>query len=434
MRVIHLADVHIGVENYSRPATEADVDALPAYFSPDVDRSIYVGMPTRLLDFLSTLDEAVDFALTKSADVVLFAGDAYKSRDPSQTHQREFARRVARLANNGVPVFLLVGNHDIPHIAGRASSLEIFPTLDVRNVHVGDSISTSTILTREGSLQVVALPWIRRGSFMAREEMQALSLDQITEEIESRLTDLLHQQIQKLDPSLPSILCGHVSVSGAKLSSERTMMLGKDHMLLLSTLANPIFDYVGLGHIHRHQILANSPIVSYAGSLQRVDFSEEEEEKGFCVIDLDPAQGQGNRVVSFEFHPVKARPFLTINVTVKEEQDPTEEVVKAIAKHNVVGSVVRVHVSMPSSVEPLLREREIRAALQEAGYVASIERNVVRERRTRLNEEEVAQLSPLDVLTKYLESRNTSKARTELLISHGQQLLQEELIGEHGEA
>ena len=38
MRILHLADIHIGVENYGRPATESDLEAMPAYFAPGVDR------------------------------------------------------------------------------------------------------------------------------------------------------------------------------------------------------------------------------------------------------------------------------------------------------------------------------------------------------------------------------------------------------------
>ena len=113
MRLLHISDIHIGVELYGRRATEADIEALPPYFAPGEDRTQYLGINTRLLDFLSAMDYAVDYAATHGVDLVLFAGDAYKSRDPSQTHQREFARRIARLSEVGIPTFLTVGNHDL---------------------------------------------------------------------------------------------------------------------------------------------------------------------------------------------------------------------------------------------------------------------------------------------------------------------------------
>ena len=189
MRILHLSDVHIGVENYGRPATEADVEALPVCFAPGTDRSAFVGMSTRLLDFLATLDAAVEHALTQGIDLVLFAGDAYKSRDPSQTHQREFAARIARIANAGIPVFLTVGNHDLPHVANRATALEIFPTLSVTNVTVGSTLSTYNVPVGSTTVQVVALPWVRIGQFMAKEETRDLTLEQIKQAVESRLAE-----------------------------------------------------------------------------------------------------------------------------------------------------------------------------------------------------------------------------------------------------
>ena len=63
-------------------------------------------------------------------------------------------------------MFLLVGNHDLPHIASRATALEIFRTLTVPNVTVGDTLSTHQIETLGGSLQIISLPWIRRSAFL----------------------------------------------------------------------------------------------------------------------------------------------------------------------------------------------------------------------------------------------------------------------------
>ena len=91
-------------------------------------------------------------------DLVLFAGDAYKSRDPSQTHQKEFAKRIARLSQANIPVFLLLGNHDLPHIASRATALDIFHTLSVPNVTIGDRLDTYVIQTLSGPLQIISLP------------------------------------------------------------------------------------------------------------------------------------------------------------------------------------------------------------------------------------------------------------------------------------
>ena len=400
MRIVHTADVHIGVESYGRPATQADIDALPSYFAPGVDRRTYLGLSTRLLDFLCALDQVVDYAHRNDADLVLIAGDAYKSRDPSQTHQREFARRLATLVNRGIPVFLLTGNHDIAHSPTRATALAIFPTLDVPGVTVAERFGTHRVETRSGPLQIVALPWIRRGQLLAREEHQGVPIDEVTRYVEEDLTARILAEADALDPSVPAILAGHVTVNGAVSSSERSMMLGRDYALQPSTLALPAFDYVALGHIHKHQCLIASPPVVYPGSLQRVDFSEEDDRKGFCVVDIDPEAPRGQRT-RWEHVPTDARRFLTIEVTVPpESQDPTALVLERIAQRDFEGAVVRVHVTVPAAVSGRVNERAIRAALEGAHSVAAVSRDVIHARQPRIGSD-ARGITPQQALERY---------------------------------
>ena len=346
MRILHFSDIHIGVENYGRTDPET-------------------GLSTRLGDFLDSLDHVVEFALSDSVDLVLMAGDAYKGRDPTQTHQREFAKRLTRLSQAGVPTFLLVGNHDLPAAAGRATAVEIFPTLEVPNIYVGSALRNYLVDTPSGPLQLLAVPWPRRSAMLSREDSRGLSIDQVREELQRRMTDGIAARARELDPDVPAVLAGHVTVNGATVGTERSMMLGQDHVLLASAVGLPQLEYVALGHIHKHQVLRTGPpMVVYSGSLQRVDFSEEDDEKGFCVIDLDPAASQGQRMTGFEFHSLPARPFVTVDVKVELlEADPTAAVIRAIQRRDVAGAVVRVRISLPSEGGVELRESEIRNAL-----------------------------------------------------------------------
>ncbi|MFH1560654.1 MAG: exonuclease SbcCD subunit D [Chloroflexota bacterium] len=408
MRILHFSDLHIGVESYGSTDPET-------------------GLNSRLLDFLATFDQVVDFALDNTVDLVLFTGDAYKSRDPSQTHQREFARRIARLSQAGMPVFLLLGNHDLPHIASRATVLDIFPTLAVPNVTIGDRLDTYIVQTRRGPLQLIALPWIRRSAFLAREETRTLTIDQINQQLQERVTNLLAWQTQSLDPTIPAALAAHVSLNTARTSSEQSMLLGHAPVLMQSALAHPSLDYVALGHIHKHQLLSYNPHIAYAGSLQRIDFGEENDDKGFCLIDLDPSRPQGQRLTDFTFHHVKARPFLTIEVKVDASEDPTEEALKAIARRHVAGSIVRVIITMPQEVESRLREDEVRNALAAAQFVTPILRDVQRDRRTRLGSTPVEGLTPQQALRLYLETAKVPPERASVLLSYGESLINEEM-------
>lgn len=405
MRILHFSDVHIGVENYGRTDPET-------------------GLSSRLVDFLDTLDELVDYAIDEKIDLALFCGDAYKSRDPSQTHQREFARRIARLTSENIPVFLLLGNHDIPHVTNRATALDIFPTLEVKNIYIGNSLTTYKIPTKSGPIQIVALPWIRRSEFLSRQDTYKLTPDEINETIQSRLSDAISVEASQLDPGMVSIFSGHVSVGDAKTGSEQWMTLGKDHHLLKSSVALPQFDYVALGHIHRHQILGRNPHVVYSGSLQRVDFGEEDDQKGFCILNLDVTKPIGERIDEFEFRPVKARNFLTITVDIPSgDMNPTDTVIAAIMKHHIEGAIVRIKIKLPAGLDRHLHESEIRNALENAHFIASISKDVSEQTRVRLGRSDSHNIKPIEALEIYLQGREVPNERTKQLLERAQILM-----------
>ena len=412
MRILHFSDLHIGVENYGRTDPET-------------------GLSTRLLDFLSALDELVEYALSQDVDLVLLAGDAYKGRDPSQTHQREFARRLGKLASAGIPTFLLVGNHDLPHAPGKATAIDIFPTLHVPNLHVGDKLQTYSVPTRKGPLQVLALPWPRRSVLLSREESRGMTIDEVRGKVEELLTDQIQSRVKGLDPSIPAVLAGHVTINGAVTGTERSMMLGQDHVLFPSAVNKPELDYVALGHIHKHQIIADNPMVVYSGSLQRVDFSEEKDTKGFCVVDLDPSAPQGQRLRDFQFQPVNARAFLTIEARVPPgDEDPTGRVLQAIGRYNVAGAIVRLRVSLPAGLDAHFREGDIRESLRSAHYIAAITREVEQDKRTRIPAGVAEGLTPLEALRLYLESRNVGPERQEKIVRYAEELVAAEYMDE----
>jgi exonuclease SbcD len=413
MKILHFADLHLGVENYGRldPAT---------------------GLSSRLGDFLSALDQLVDYAVDNKIDLVLFCGDAYRSREPTQTQQREFAMRINRLATNGIPVFLLIGNHDLPNAVGRATSTEIFDTLAVKNVYVSNRPQVYTIPTRSGQVQIVSLPWLRRSALLTRGETKNLTFDQINQKLQQVLTEVIAAKAKELAPELPAVLAAHVWVAGSKVGSERTMTIGQEHALMLSNIAQPAFDYIALGHIHKHQVLSQNPPVVYAGSLERLDFGEAEDEKGFYLVEIGEGEEAGRRAVSFEFHPVAGRRFLTVSVAIEaDDVEPTATVLKAVAERadEVKDAVVRLNISLPSEVEGELRDGDIRNALGEAHYF-NIAKDIKREARVRLGGMAAEEISPLDALKTYLQSRKEiSPERARLLLEYGQKLIQEQQTG-----
>jgi len=407
VRLLHFADLHIGVENYGRPDPTS-------------------GLSTRLLDFLNAFDELVDCALTERVDLVLFAGDAYKSREPSQTHQREFARRIRRLRAADIPVFLLIGNHDLPNAASRANALEIFHTLELEGVYVAPKIGAFRIPTRAGDLQIVAVPWPNQSALLSRDEYKNKTIEQIDRKIEEILTAEIVALGQEQDCRLPTVLTAHIALSESKVKSgsEKWMTVGHFPALLPSSLRPDLFDYVALGHHHVYQQLGDCPPIVYPGSLQRVDFGEEQDPKGFVLVDIDPSLPRGRRVVEISFREVTARRFVTVSV-VPRADDPTDEVLAAIARADVQDAIVRLQLALSPAQDALLRDSDLRSALAGAHYVASIAREVEAPARRRLSSEhEPEQLTPIEALRLYLDQKGTSDHERAVLIEHAQRLME----------
>jgi exonuclease SbcD len=407
IRVLHFADVHIGMENYGRT-------------DPDT------GVSSRVVDFLRRMDEMIDFARAREVDLAIFAGDTFKSRNPTPTFQREFAFRAQDLAAL-CPVVLLVGNHDHPAIERRASSIEIYETLQVPNITLGREYRLHEIETKRGPVIVATAPYPIRHLLLNETD---LPYRHTIGEIDALLGDALTERLRALADEaarydMPRILTGHFSVAGATFGSERSVMLGRDVTLLGSAVDNPVWDYVALGHIHKHQCLtmgrADAPPVVYSGSLERIDFGEEADPKGFVWAEVERGRAQ------WEFVEVDARPFVTLRVDVRRKGDPTQVVADEIARHDLREAVVRVIVTADPETDLLFQEREVFNALRDAGanHVAAIVRNVERPARLRLGASPEG-LAPDQLLERYLASKDAPFDRIELLLDHARQIFDAE--------
>jgi exonuclease SbcD len=399
---MHFADTHFGVENYGR-------------------LDVATGVNTRLLDFSRTLNSAIDIALERGVQLAVFAGDAYKARDPSQTHQREFAKCIRRLTERNVPVVMLTGNHDIPGIRGRAHAMEIFRTLGVSGVHILQSPELLVVETAAGPVQIAAAPYLMKGFLLAREDFAGLSVEQAREAIEQRYRDLIADLAARADPQLPTILMGHFWVREARLSAwQQGYFHASEPQVNVADLGREPFDYVALGHIHRHQELNGGayPPVVYSGSPDCIDFGERNEKKGFVLVEL--ARG----ATTWEFVPLPGRrAFLEIDVEA-ENETPTETVLEAISRHDVRGAIVRLTYHLSADRVPLVREREIRSALSEAFVIVAIRRDVRRDSRLRervLHES----LDPATALGLFLEQSERGKRRKDVLMRYAEVLLEE---------
>ena len=407
IRLLHIADIHIGMENYGQ-------------LDPQT------GVNSRVMDFLRRLDDAVNYALDSEIDFFLFAGDAFKTRDPSPTYQREFARRIKRVADAGIPVVLLVGNHDLPVAERRATSIEIYRTLAVPNVYYAGSDDLRTIITRRGEpLQVATVPYPLRSRLLKQDDTKGLSLPQLDAQLEEIVSENIRSLADRVrqQPAIPAVFAGHFTVRDAEYGYERNVMLGADAVIPKSALADGPWDYVALGHIHKHQDVNKGryPSIVYCGSLERVDFNELED-KGWVEVEVEKGHTTWRFVSQYK---VPARPFVVVHADLREASDPTAAALAAIAARNTKDAVVKVRLELRVEQEPLLRDKDLRDALESAGiyHLAAIEKIVERQDRMRLGSGSVESLTPTQLLEEYFRQKGVAPERIEKLLAAAQGLM-----------
>lgn len=416
MKILHLSDIHMGsgfAQGRVNPST---------------------GLNTRLEDFVKSLAACIDRAIQEPVDVVLFGGDAFPDATPAPYIQEAFASQFRRLADHQIPTILLVGNHD-QHAQGQGgASLSIYRTLGVPGIIVGDKLTTHHIHTSNGQLQVLTIPWINRSALLTRPESEKLSLSEVNDLLLSRLEPALEGEIRQLDPNIPTILLGHLMADNAKLGAEKLLAVGKGFSMPVSMLTRPCFDYVALGHVHRHQNLnkSNNPPVVYPGSIERVDFSEEKEDKGYVMISIQPSptlnSGDRSFQVEWEFCPLPVRPFITVKVDASKAEDPQALIVKAIDKAQLANAVVRLIYQITPQQTELISNPQLHELLKVA-HSYTIQAELISQlNQPRLPELGATASSPIDALTTYLDNRPDLENISAAMMAAAQDLLTKDAI------
>ena len=250
------------------------------------------------------------------------------------------------------------------------------------------------------------------------------------------------------------MLASHLTVStGIFSGSEKCAVFGNDPVLLPSQLAIKPFDYVALGHLHRHQNLNKNgyPAVVYAGSTERVDFGERKEPKGFCKVTIhhsskkkvdaslarhSPDRGDGGKECGverdcvYEFIPLNVRPMIQIEVKLEPDKDQTEQIRAALEKRDLARAIIKIVYHLPAgkqdTVDLLAVQRACAAAHHIAGIIP-IHKPVVHERRAALN----VNMDFQTTLSSYLDTKEMAKEEKKNLLEKAKQLFNEVGDGEN---
>jgi len=179
------ADLHIGMENYGQidPAT---------------------GINGRVMDFLRRFSAVIDYALDNEVDLFLFAGDAYKTRDPNSSLPAR-VRTADQAPGRRRDTTVLLGGEPRPAQHGeKASSVEIFRTLEVPNVLVGSYEHLHRITTRRGeTIQLATVPYPVRQRLLVQDEHKNRTIAELDAAVQQLMPKISRAWRRRLDPALP---------------------------------------------------------------------------------------------------------------------------------------------------------------------------------------------------------------------------------------
>jgi len=399
INVIHVSDIHLGSgEGHGRVNPQT-------------------GLNTRFEDFVQALTSVVDYTINNKADIFLFSGDAYRNSSPEPLYQKVFARQLKRLSDASIKTILLTGNHDLILRSTASHSMSVFQSLEVPNLTVIDKPCVLTLDTTHGACQIVGLPYVTRHHLMSSDEFSAMGQAQIDKIIVEKVTAVMRGLYDELDDRIPTLATAHMTLDKAIAGIEKELLVGYTQTFPSDIFFDKRLDFVALGHVHKHQVIRQeAPPIVYAGSLDRIDFGEEKEDKGFLHIEL--VRGKSK----FAFHSINPRPFVTVDCDLTESDLPTEILLKAIQEKISDGCVLRVRYKIRQEQTAKLNVQQLEDCLAKALSARLIPEIIFGQRLGRLPElNETAVATPLTALETYLE--NVAPERKDQLMERAKQLL-----------
>lgn len=271
MKVLHVADLHIGKR---------------------------VNGISMLEDQRFILAQITEIARERGVAALLVAGDIYDKASPSAEAVTVLDAFLTEMAQAGIRVLAVPGNHDsaerIAYAQGLLSNQGVcFPPVfagEVQNVVLEDEF---------GEIVFWLLPFLKPGDvrrFFREREIG----DDYTQALKAVL------ETCEVDRSVRNVVLSHQLVTAGSWAPDRAddeIKLGGVDNVDVSLYDD--FDYVALGHVHRPQRVGRDA-VRYAGSPLKYSFSEARYDKSAVLVDIGPkgTDGEVGAGVEFELVPL----------------------------------------------------------------------------------------------------------------------------------
>ncbi len=311
MNIVHVSDTHLGYQAYRT-----------------VDKK--TGLNQREVDNYDAFKQAIDQIIELGPDVVIHSGDLFDSVRPSNRTLAFAFGQLLRLAEANIPIVVISGNHCVPRMRDTGSVFQLLALPTFNNIY--PVFKSKYEVFKFGDLTVHALPHC-----LTKEDLDA--------------------GLKKIKPDKKAkynILTMHAAIAGIPEFS----MGDFNEQLIAESYLTETFDYIALGHYHKYtQVHKNA---YYAGSMERLSFSEVNQEKGFIQVDLD-----NNKIT---FRPLNIRQMIdlpVINARTLDSEQVLIDIGKTVRGAGAASSIVRLTVdNISSATQNSLDYNKIRKLLK----------------------------------------------------------------------
>ena len=272
MKLLHTSDIHLGRPFHGRARIETQ----------------------RII-----CSRIAQIAHDEQCDLVIIAGDVFDSPNPSAEAENVYFNFLEMLTRHReTAVVIIAGNHDsISRLNAPAKVLQergifIFGSTGNADYSSGSkpfqwsfSNSVLTIITRNGAVDIVALPFLseyRLGHAITSRDNR----NEERAEFSEIVSGILNEIKVHLRPEVPSLLVTHQFYAGGiGDTTERDISLGGTYSVATDVLEDG-FSYIAAGHLHRRQNIGKCKNAYYCGSPISFEFEKTPVARGVIVADI----------------------------------------------------------------------------------------------------------------------------------------------------
>jgi DNA repair exonuclease SbcCD nuclease subunit len=359
MKILHLADTHLGYSAYRKTTEE--------------------GINQRENDIYQAFTQCIDYALTNKPDLILHAGDLFDSVRPTNRAITIALQQIMRLSKPQIPFIIISGNHETPRLRETGHIFRIFDHLDHVYPIYQEKYETITLQVNNKTIVIHAIPQCPTKNHFEK-NLKKISIDASADY---------------------NLFMAHGAVTGI---TEFRMNEFNELLIPTKALSND-FDYIALGHYHTYTKLMENAF--YSGSPERFSFAEANEKKGMIELKLTSN-------LKTTFIEIKTRPMidtLPINCQQLSPEQIMNRVKDTINAIQPKEKILRITLdNLPYPIYRSLDFHDIRE-LTKGSLHCELKTNLIKEGQTQMEENHNMESISQEFI-KYLEQQQLAEKET----------------------